>query len=712
MTGWRDSSRQSRTSTVPISDLSLTGSSLPPVCVIPLTSCSKPLACVIPLTSSSLPLACVAVHPLMCDENNAVFAGAHGGSVQAIGVRVRGCTGSAFVGLAPFMRVRCSESSILDIGSGVSEQICAPTATCVDAPIVDGADALLDSAGVTTATCTCPSPSYPSFGSYPEAILADKLGCVTPKGAESVSLLSNQVLLHSVKDSQLGAPTVWVEITLRLNGTDQKAPPTTWQARVLNLDMQGDQSHWLQLILSNGSIQSADIQAIQIGVSASAAGLTESAEPYERSVVLSVSAQAGVARFSIPVILYVSAQVAVAQSVWGEREAGERCVLALATAASPLRLYPDRESEPVLQLCDADSLPVSHRLDAVVEANGLERSLTLSISRNGAVTDDQGYQFEFNYLGLGRYGVRVVLHERGSYILLVHILTAVHDGSSRSEAVSPLALDAVCEAGMMPMGAYDCGCPPGRRFEPSPAIGYQCPLCSTGSARSSVGHQCDSCEAGTHQPEEGSTGCRGCLSGTIQPATSQTKCIDCTYPMSSASSSTHCDVCAIGLYQRSLSSPPSSTNCRDCLPGARCLHINTTLSSLVVDRGFWRHSKGTDEISECDADGPWSPCVGGAAAGSGGDAYCHVDHRGPRCQLCSDPHSYFRGARCHRCGDIVGLTSVAAAVVAVVLLAGVALVFQSRRSRLPKQKLLRKTVKLCHRAVALWHSARSELRAC
>ena len=166
--------------------------------------------------------------------------------------------------------------------------------------------------------------------------------------------------------------------------------------------------------------------------------------------------------------------------------------------------------------------------------------------------------------------------------------------------------------------------------------------------------QCDSCPAGEHQPEPGAAACVRCSTG-----------------QHSVNGSERCTVCASGYYRPKANS--SAAECTRCsaIQGISC-DENTTVQTLSLDKGYWRHSTGTLETWRCPSNGDWSPCSGGADAAHDGDGYCAPGFHGPRCELCDGPHSKFFDqleARCEDCGDVIVKTTVAACIAFMLLLA-------------------------------------------
>ncbi|KAL1519826.1 hypothetical protein AB1Y20_023332 [Prymnesium parvum] len=130
-----------------------------------------------------------------------------------------------------------------------------------------------------------------------------------------------------------------------------------------------------------------------------------------------------------------------------------------------------------------------------------------------------------------------------------------------------------------------------------------------------------------------------------------------------------CDACNPGYYRRAAAHGAECAWCA-AVEGVSCA-ANTTLATLSLAAGRWRHSAATVETWACASAAGWSPCAGGAAAGDGGDGYCAAGYRGPRCELCTAAHHYFDAVsgRCAPCASsatrALVLTAAAAALAAL-----------------------------------------------
>eukprot|EP00966_Prymnesium_polylepis_P042859 995896-Prymnesium_polylepis.1 len=125
--------------------------------------------------------------------------------------------------------------------------------------------------------------------------------------------------------------------------------------------------------------------------------------------------------------------------------------------------------------------------------------------------------------------------------------------------------------------------------------------------------------------------------GTYNPTpggTSEQACLKCEPGQDSVRGSARCTVCAADFYRPT--SDSSVDECTKCsaVRGVSCA-ADTTIETLNLTSGYWRHSSATKQTHLCKSDGSWTPCIGGHAAGAHGDGYCAPGYRGPRCELCA-----------------------------------------------------------------------------
>ena len=160
-----------------------------------------------------------------------------------------------------------------------------------------------------------------------------------------------------------------------------------------------------------------------------------------------------------------------------------------------------------------------------------------------------------------------------------------------------------------------------------------------------------------------------------------------------------CDVCLQNYFRGSQQSAKfvdkcwsDSTGigdpCCECPDGATCDH-GTTLGSIEVEEGYYRHSTLSAQVLKCP--------VKGACAGSklnGTENGCNVGYDGPLCSRCKDPAEpktkYYRDSidsRCVECGGDSGRTLIVPIVLGGVLVIVLCLVaaFWDRLSRFRKR---------------------------
>jgi hypothetical protein len=123
--------------------------------------------------------------------------------------------------------------------------------------------------------------------------------------------------------------------------------------------------------------------------------------------------------------------------------------------------------------------------------------------------------------------------------------------------------------------------------------------------------------------------------------------------------SAQCTFCSQNFYRPHASSPAAECTSCGALPGVSCI-ANSTIETLQLERGHWRHSTATTKTYTCRSSFTWSPCRGGSENTTDHNAYCAAGYHGPRCELCNGPaHSrYFDKlqARCKDCGNVSGQT--------------------------------------------------------
>eukprot|EP00965_Chrysotila_dentata_P101041 3337445-Pleurochrysis_carterae.AAC.13 len=144
--------------------------------------------------------------------------------------------------------------------------------------------------------------------------------------------------------------------------------------------------------------------------------------------------------------------------------------------------------------------------------------------------------------------------------------------------------------------------------------------------------RCEECDAGSVANDTGAWKCELCKEGEYQPLRGMSECRVCPRGSSSIEGATTCALCENGFYKNPNSD--AEDDCSDCstVDGIACPR-NTTLSTIDIRQGYWRHSASTKVVYECrSGDNGRTPCAGGKNAGTNGDGYCAIGHKGPVCE--------------------------------------------------------------------------------
>lgn len=94
--------------------------------------------------------------------------------------------------------------------------------------------------------------------------------------------------------------------------------------------------------------------------------------------------------------------------------------------------------------------------------------------------------------------------------------------------------------------------------------------------------------------------------------------------------------------------------CEPCHDAMNCTRFGLTTASVPLLPSRWRLSNLTASTYECES----FACLGGDWNGAS-DGYCTAGHKGPRCELCSDPNQYYNAATatCNDCGNLAAYAS-------------------------------------------------------
>ena len=151
-------------------------------------------------------------------------------------------------------------------------------------------------------------------------------------------------------------------------------------------------------------------------------------------------------------------------------------------------------------------------------------------------------------------------------------------------------------------------------------------------------HQPSNCPPGRVLMQDGTCGCR---SGYFASSETRGVCETCPKGVSSLPGSVGaaaCSFCDEGFYSRAHGEP-----CVQCLTGGEC-PLNSTLSTILLRKGFWRLSPYSTVIEACTGDNDTSPCVGGRNKGT-----CAAGFLGHRCGSCSNSSLYYNDGVCKVC---------------------------------------------------------------
>ena len=138
--------------------------------------------------------------------------------------------------------------------------------------------------------------------------------------------------------------------------------------------------------------------------------------------------------------------------------------------------------------------------------------------------------------------------------------------------------------------------------------------------------------------------------------------------------------------------------------------MGTTLETVVLEAGYWRHSTATGKVLRCRSDGSWSPCLGGGDAGSDGDGYCAEGFRGPRCELCNTTTEYSQhfdkiAAKCFDCGDVTAQSAAAFCVMVLFVFVSTGAGSDGMKSSRSSWEVARQLASKWQHVTTLWRRA-------
>jgi len=585
----------------------------------------------------------------------------------------------------------CADGLYYDIASKRGEGICGPNAKCTDMR-------LHPSIELSTPTCSCDAPFYTTPGSQHNSHVTPYVttgGCVSAPHAVSALVVTNR-LTFEVSKHQLGSATSTLEFVLRMVGSDVRDEMRAlWSAETSG-------ALWLSLPRYGGTVDTRDAGAwdVMINVSVSATGLREQSEAYVANVFVNVAAPADTSQdrtFVVPVQLYVSSTVVGATSGWG-LAANYSCSTPGSQTWSSEKLILGAVSEIAFQACDADGLPVDHKLPQPMGTGSDNRRFRALLLRESAVPSD--LELRMIYSGNGAYRVQLSALSLGNFSLTMHLGLDAQGEVEQIDAARRVEIQ--CPELQKPLASDSLSCGVEAGFTISD--NGEPVQCQPGFAKATIGNQpCSPCAQGHYAPTAGAQRCQQCPVGFI-PGAEALACEACELPTSAWPGSASCSICTALYYQQNVTTTASLANCQPCGQGLGLdCSIGTTLETIIISPGFWRHTARTAQALRCRSDGAWSPCLGGTNAGAEGDGYCAEGYGGPRCELCiSDDHFFDKlDARCHNCGNAAQLTAVFCCVAFGLIAAlGGAASTAWRRGSAPRSLL-----KWIHMSRKLWRRA-------
>ena len=209
-----------------------------------------------------------------------------------------------------------------------------------------------------------------------------------------------------------------------------------------------------------------------------------------------------------------------------------------------------------------------------------------------------------------------------------------------------------CNSGEYKSGDNSCSkCPVGR-FGSN--IGLEninrCTKCPEGKYGLNIGYSndsvCNKCPIGKYNNLKGQTdiiNCINCKSGKYSKTNgnpSESNCISCINNALSNIDNTKC-ICDNGYYEIKEN---RNLVCETCPEKATCVK-NTTIKTLNIKSGYWRHSLTTIDIRECFIE---NSCIGGISTNNINDI-CYKGHKGPYCDICINNYAKGTNDLCSEC---------------------------------------------------------------
>ena len=496
-----------------------------------------------------------------------------------------------------------------------------------------------------------------------------------------------------------------------------EAPPFLWRVldvayggRSVNDTIGGRNTSvdWLHLPYANGTVEE---QNLRLELDPTGLEETPFADGYQAIITLEVYDGTGTNKTTtIDVLIAVTSTTKAPLSVWGAgvdelAAPGTACTHddMLTTTGTPISITLGEPTKLPFAACDADALPVTHRLPRVEIRNAQPadpREFSASMSRDAGLAYE-GYEPELLvfYASVGRYYL-LVDTEAG---LGEHEVVVYLDGEP---IMQPLTVNVVCPAGLIAIQPENitCGCPAG--YEDAPlGSDVPCTACDAGMFKDGAGnYPCVACGQGTYYADAGAISCLDCEAGKYVAGTGAIECESCGGGTSSDAGSSWCYECPAGTYAEggepacvpckrgTANNIEAQSECKNCFPdmyagegftecrkcgmydkmqetakqgdGVMCDYgfLNGTLPGywaaepLTLDSGNWT------KVWKCKTH---SVCLGGY------ENTCLQGHTGPLCDVCienwyldsSDNH-------CHDCGDSTPWTDVEKFLFVVLVILG------------------------------------------
>jgi len=231
-------------------------------------------------------------------------------------------------------------------------------------------------------------------------------------------------------------------------------------------------------------------------------------------------------------------------------------------------------------------------------------------------------------------------------------------------------------------------CSPGTYAE-NEGTSSSCTNCELGRfAENNASSTCDDCTAGKYTALTGSASCENCPEGKFNDEVGNKEgCLRCDDPSAdygqqytSVEGATECNMCREMYYwhPRNLRDTAAYGTCEPCESGMICDETGTVLTSLAIDRGYYRFGNWSTEIYLCSNDNCLGGIYGQRHTRKGNDidsvtglttedAQCREGSMGPLCDLCQSGYTY--NSVTERCDECHSLTKTELVLYPLVLVA-------------------------------------------